>query len=281
MTTALLIRILTGAALFALLLAVGLRLEWREITAAIRRSRLTLILLVNFIVIPALTVGAACLLELPASVGIAMTLLAAAPFAPMVPIFAQLARADLALAAGLTALIPFLSAVLTPFIVALGLNTFQNSNGLHFDFVVMLGILLGTVTVPLGLGLVLRARNQTLADKILRPVEIVSKIIGALALGFVVVSQFKTVIELGWKSTLTMLALSELSLLLGYAVGGNTKETRRSLALGASCRNLALAVFLAASSFADSPVAGAVVANGLLFIVLSLAHVAWWRWRIA
>jgi predicted Na+-dependent transporter len=83
---------------------------------------------------------------------------------------------------------------------------------------------------------------------------------------------------LGWKAGFAMLVLSELNLLCGYAVGGNTRESRRSLALGASCRNLALAVFLAASSFADSPVAGAVVANGLLFIILALGRVAWWRW---
>jgi len=281
MTTARLIQILTGAALFSLLLAVGLRLTWSEVSNAVRRSRLVLILLVNFVIIPALTVGVARLLQLPTSIAIGMTLLAAAPFAPMVPIFAQLARADLALAAGLTALIPILSAVLTPFIVALSLNAFQYSNGLHFDFTVMLGILVGMVTVPLGLGFALRRWNQTLADKILRPVEIVSQIVGALALAFVVVSQFKMVAGLGWKAALTMLALAELNLLCGYALGGGSRESRRSLALGASCRNLALAVFLAASSFADTTVAGAVVANGLLFIVLALGHVAWWRWRHA
>jgi predicted Na+-dependent transporter len=110
-------------------------------------------------------------------------------------------------------------------------------------------------------------------------VEIVSQIVGALALAFVVVSQFKTVAGLGWKTALTMLVLSELNLLCGYAMGGSSRESRRSLALGASCRNIALAVFLAASSFAESAVAGAVVANGLLFIILALAHVAWWRWE--
>ena len=279
MTTALLIQVLTGAALFAMLLAVGLRLTWSEVSNAVRRSRLVLILLVNFVIIPGLTVGVARMLQLPASVAIGMTLLAAAPFAPMVPLFAQLARANLALAAGMTAVLPILSAVLTPVIVALSLNAFNYSGGLQFDFAMMLGILVGTVALPLGLGLLLRRWNQSLADKILPPVEIISQIIGVLALVFVVVSQFKTVTALGWKAVLAMLVLSELNLLLGYAVGSNTREARRSLALGASCRNLALAVFLAASSFADSPVAGAVVAKGLLVIVLSLTHVGWWRWR--
>jgi len=78
-----------------------------------------------------------------------------------------------------------------------------------------------------------------------------------------------------------MAAVTEVTLWSGYAMVGTTAEARCSVALGTCCRNIALAVFLAASSFADSPIAGAVVANGLLFIVLNLGHVVWWRWRTA
>jgi len=281
MTTALLIRILTGAALFALLFAVGLRLTWNEVIMSIRRCRFVAILAVNFFCIPALTVAAVSIVSLPAPIVLGMILLASAPFAPMVPIFARLARADLALAAGLTALFPILSAVFTPVVCLLCFHPTSAAGELHYNFGTIVGLMMATVTVPLAAGIALRKWQRPLADKILRPVEIISQTIGALALAFVVVSQFKTVMALGWKAVLAMLVLSELNLLLGYAVGGSTREARRSLALGASCRNLALAVFLAASSFADSPVAGALVANGLLFIVISLAHVAWWRWRTA
>ena len=38
-----------------------------------------------------------------------MLLLAAAPFAPVVPVFVKMARGDLALAAGLTAIFPIFS----------------------------------------------------------------------------------------------------------------------------------------------------------------------------
>ena len=74
-----------------------------------------------------------------------------------------------------------------------------------------------------------------------------------------------------------MAAVTEFSLWFGYAMGGTTVEARRAVALGTCCRNIALAVLIATSSFAGTPVVGAVVANGLLLIVLSLGHVAWWR----
>jgi BASS family bile acid:Na+ symporter len=49
------------------------------------------------------------------------------------------------------------------------------------------------------------------------------------------------------------------------------------VALGTANRNIALAVLVAVDSFPGTPVVGAVVANGLLFILLGLLHVAWWR----
>jgi len=277
MTTALLIRILTGAALFALLFAVGLRLTWSEVITAIRRCHFTAILAVNFLWIPIVTVAATTALNLPAPIAIGMILLASAPFAPMVPIFARLARADLALAAGLTALFPILSALFTPLVCLFCLHPASHAGELYFNFPAIVGLLMTTVTVPLGAGIALRRSNRALAERILRPTEVISQIVGAAALAFVVVSEFRTVLSLGWKPVLVMAALTEVSLWSGYAVGGVTVNARRAVALGTCCRNLALAVLIAASSFAGTPVVGAVVANGLLFILVGLVHVAWWR----
>ena len=54
---------------------------------------------------------------------------------------------------------------------------------------------------------------------------------------------------------------------------------RQVVALGTANRNIALAVLVAVDSFQGTPIVGAVVANGLLLILLGLLHVAWWRWR--
>lgn len=281
MTTALLFRTLTAAALFALLLAVGLRLSWSEVTSAVRRSRLALILLVNFLWVPALTLGSLSAVELAEPTAIGIMLLAAAPFAPMVPMFAQFARADVALAAGLTALLPILSALLTPLICVVYLRILATAGELRFNFPAMLAMLTVTITLPLAAGIALRHWRRAAADRMLKPVDFLAQLIGAVALAIVAVSEFKTVIGLGWKALLVMTVLTELHLWSGYAVGGKAVAERRSVALGTGCRNLALAVLIAVNSFPGSHVAGAVVANGLLFIALALGHVAWWRWRTA
>jgi BASS family bile acid:Na+ symporter len=160
MTTARLIQILTGAALFALLLAVGLRLTWSEVITSVRRCRFAGILTVNFLLIPALTVVAVSILSLPAPIALGMILLASAPFAPMVPIFARLARADLALAAGLTALFPILSAGLTPVVCLLCFHPTSAAGKLHYNFWAIVCLMTATVTIPLAAGIALRRWNQ-------------------------------------------------------------------------------------------------------------------------
>jgi bile acid:Na+ symporter, BASS family len=273
----LVIRCLTISALSGLLLAVGLRLRWIEVAEAVKRSRLALVLAVNFVVVPLLAVAAARMFQLGQDLTIGMILLAAAPFAPVVPVFARMARADLALAAGLTALFPFLSALFTPLVCMASLKAVSGTEGLRFDFLGVLGVLVATITLPLTMGVAVNHWKPVLAKKVLRPVEVLSEAIGALSLAFVTAVEFKTVLATGWKPLLVMVLVSELSLLAGYTVGGSTMGARRVVALGTSNRNIALAVLVAINSFAGTPVVGAVVANGLLLILLGLLHVAWWR----
>ena len=271
------IRGLTIAALSGLLLTVGLRLGWAEVATAFKRCHLSLVLAVNFVFVPLLAVAAASAFQLSREVTIGMILLAAAPFAPVVPVFARMARADLALAAGLTALFPFLSALLTPMVCMASLKVVPRMEGLRFDVLGVLGVLVATITLPLAAGVVVNHWRPVLAKKILRPIEVLSEAIGALSLAFVTVVEFKTVLATGWKPLLAMVLVSELAFLAGYAAGGSTIGARRVVALGTSNRNIALAVLVAINSFAGTPVVGAVVANGLVLILRGLLHVAWWR----
>lgn len=272
-----LIRALTAAALAGLLLAVGLRLTWAEVLAALRRCRMGWVLLSNFVLVPVITLAVGSAFHVERDVLLGMALLAAAPFAPVVPVFTRMARGDLALAAGLTSVFPFLSAVFTPAVFLLCLKFIPGAESMKFNFLTVLGVLVATITLPLGLGVALNHAQPKLAGKLLRPVEISSEAIGALSLAYVTAVEFKTVLATGWLALAAMAIVFELSLLAGYRGGGDSRSSRLVLALGSSNRNIALAVLVAASSFPGTPVVGAVVANGLLLILLGLLHVAWWR----
>jgi len=206
-----------------------------------------------------------------------MILLAAAPFAPVVPVFARMARADLAAAAALTAVFPLTSALLTPLAARIALRVLARPDVVRFNVWTSLTMLMATITLPLAAGVIVRQRAPELGQRLLRPVEVISETIGAISLAFVTVTQFGSIAGLGWRAWLGMGLVSESSLFLGWLVGGPERRARQVVAFGTSNRNIALALLVAIQSFHGSAVASCVVGNGLLLIALGLLHVAWWR----
>jgi bile acid:Na+ symporter, BASS family len=271
------VRALTMACLTGLLLAVGLRLTAGELVESLRKCRLTLILLANFVAVPLLVVLLIRVFRLKAELAVGMVLLGAAPFAPVVPVFAKMARADLALAAGLTSLVPLLSAFLTPLVSIGALRLVPGTGDLKFNVLRILLVLMATITGPLLLGVAINHFAPRFKRRVLRPVEILSEATGALSLTVVTVTEFRSILETGWLPIVAMLIGSEFSLVLGFYLGGKERAGRRVVALGTSNRNIALALLLAIESFPGTGVVPAVVANGLLLILLGLLHVAFWR----
>jgi len=277
MKTETIIRVLTIGALSGLLLGVGLRLTIRQVLDSLRQCRLTLIIVANFVVVPALVVALARVFGLGKDISIGMVLLAAAPFAPVVPVFARMARADLALAAGLTTLFPVLSAFLTPVVCELALRAVPGAGEVRFSAGGVLLTLLGTITLPLALGVAVNHLAPALGRRALRPVEIISEFTGAVSLAFVTITELRSVLAIGWRPLLAMALVCETSLGLGWMMGGPERNARRVVGLGTSNRNIALALLVAIQGFAGTPVVPAVVANGILLILLGLMHVALWR----
>lgn len=277
MKTETIIRALTISSLTGLLLTIGLRLTIAEVIEALKRCRLVLLLLVNFAVVPALAVGLIALFGIERNLAVGMILLAAAPFAPVVPIFTRMARGDLALAAGLTSLITLVSAFLTPVVTGVALTAVSGAHTAGFSVTTVLPILLGTIVLPLGIGIGIHQVAPGFGRRVLRPLEVISETAGFLSLAFVTATEFRSILATGPRPLLAMVLLSEVSLLFGYAIGGTTRGARLVVALGTSNRNIALALLLAIQSYPNTPVVPAVVANGLLLILLGLLHVAFWR----
>jgi len=277
MTTETIIRVLTISALAGLLAAVGLRLTFGEITRALKRCRFVTILIANFLIVPALAVAAARAFGLGRDITIAMILLGTAPFAPVVPVFARMAKADLALAAGLTSIYPLLSAFLTPLACVMALQAVPDAGSIRFNLLGVLLTLVATITLPLALGVYVNHQWPAAGRRLLRPMEVASEAIGALSLAFVTFSEFNSVLQTGWRPVLAIVLVAELSLWLGYSLGGPAACSRRVMAFGTGNRNIALALLVAIQSFAGTPVLSGVVANGLILILLGLIHVAWWR----
>jgi BASS family bile acid:Na+ symporter len=278
LTTETIIRVLTMGSLAGLLLAVGLRLTPGEVLTAVRRCRLLSILLVNFVAVPLLVLGLVRAFGLGREMAIGMVLLAAAPFAPVVPVFARMAGADLALAAGLTALFPFLSAFFTPWVCEAALRGVPGGGSVPFNAGLILLTLFSTITLPLALGVAVNHFAPRFGSRVRRPMEMISEGTGAVSLAFVTWSQLGNILNTGPAALAAMVLASELAFLLGHRIGAAETAARRVIALGTSNRNIALALLIAIQAFPGSRVMAGVVANGLVVILLGLLHVAAWRW---
>ena len=121
--------------------------------------------------VPLFAVAVADLFGLEHDVTIGMVLLAAAPFAPVVPVFARMARADLALAAALDGCVPAcLSAYSLHLSAQTALRFFARADVSSFGIWRSLAILMATTTLPLAVGVLVRHRAPKLGDDLLRPV---------------------------------------------------------------------------------------------------------------
>lgn len=271
------IRGLTILALFGLLLTTGLRVTAGQLATALVRCRLWVVLPLNFVGAPLVAVALARLLHVATEDAVGMVLLAAAPFAPVVPVFVKLARGDLALAAGLTAVVPLLSAFLTPLVCSVALSFVPGAGALAFDAPRLLAVLFATITAPLLLGVGLHHLAPRLCRRLLRPLEVLSEGAGALSLAVVVTAELPAIVGARGASLAAMLGSGALAFALGHLLGGPERSSRRVIALGTGNRNIALALLLALDNFGGRRVVSAVATNGLLLIVLGLLHVGAWR----
>jgi BASS family bile acid:Na+ symporter len=271
------IQVLTCCALIGLLGAVGLRLTYDEVKGALAQCRFLAILLVNFTIVPALAISAALAFGLQREIAIGMILLAAAPFAPVVPVFARMARAELALAAALTGVFPLLSVLFTPIAARAAFWMIGAGTEIRFNMWTSFATLVATITFPLALGVLIRHWAPSLAHRLRKPVEVISEATGAVSLAFVSVTQFGSIMNLGWRAWLAMALVSEISLAIGWQMGGPRRRNKQVVAFGTSNRNIALALLIAIQSFHGTAIASVVVGNGLLLIAFGLLHVAWWR----
>jgi BASS family bile acid:Na+ symporter len=275
------VRVLTITTLAGLLFSSGLRLTWTEVSKSLHQCRLGWLIVLNFLIVPALTFFLSRLFKVSNDAAAGMALLAAAPFAPVVPTFTRLAQGDLALAAGLTGLFPLISSFVTPLLCGVTLRPMLASgSSLNFHVGSILLVLMSTITLPLAAGIAVRHWCQLLAERLLKPIQVVSEGTGAAALALVVFVQFHTIIKTSGNELLAMCITTELSFILGYLLCGSMTSTRLVAALGTANRNIALALLIAAESFPQTPIPGAVATNGLLMILFGLLHVAVWRFII-
>jgi bile acid:Na+ symporter, BASS family len=276
------INILVTITLIEMMVLVGLRVTFADLAATAKNWRLVARAAVaNYVLVPAVTVALLMLFHAGAMVAAGFLVLAVCPGAPYGPPFAAIARANVPVAVGLMAILAGTSTIVSPALLHVLLPLVSGGEAPQIDLVGMLGALLATQLLPLLLGLAVRHRRPQVADRLLAPFELVSKVLNLAVAGLILGTQFRMLAEIPVAGFAGMLILLFASLAIGWLAGGPGRDDRRTMALTTSLRNVGLGLVIVTGNFAGTPAVSAALAYGIVEVLGSLVAALWWARRKA
>lgn len=250
------------------MLSMGLRLTVSSIVAPLRDIRLVVsLVVVNFVVVPALVVVATRVLPMEDASAAALILLGCCAGAPFLPTLAKLSNGSQPMAVGAMVLLMVFTVVYAPVVVPL---VIEGASVSAWDIASSLIVLMLT---PLAFGLLVRGRYRHVAESWEGHVGQASTV--GLALGFA------AALVVGWRDVLGSLGswifigtliVVVVGLAAGFAGGfGRSGEDKTLLALATAQRNVSAAIVIAVSLDSDVVVRTLVAALILPIALILLA----------
>jgi BASS family bile acid:Na+ symporter len=236
--------------IFSLMFAIGVNHSYEQLTSLWRRPELLLrSLLAVIVLVPLVVLILLWLFDLPPAVAAGLTILAAAPGAPLTTRRSQMAGGDPTYSASLQLTLALLAVVITPLILAIFYALFELDIERVTPFQVVLQI--GEVTfLPVIIGLLIQRFAPKLAGAIGKTVQVIGNVLFLLLLFLIVVilviaPDFRAMLNLGGPPIAAILIMVAAALAVGHLLGGPTRQQRSSLAIACIARNVGLAVFIA------------------------------------
>jgi len=253
--------------------SMGLQVTGSQILAAVSRKLLMAkAMFANLILVPLVAFFLLILFDPPEAITVGILVLAAAPGAPLIPKYVEIAKGDIPFAVGLMFVLSILAIVTAPFTIDLMLS---DSETFSFDVLGVMSTLVIYQLVPLLLGLGIKWRWPAQGRRLLRPSILLSNILVVLVIILVLVRDYRSLAGLALPTVAAMFILTIVMLALGWYLGGPATSTRRTLALGTSAQSSGLALLITISNFPAAALA--VVAFGLINIFFNVSIAMFWN----
>jgi len=226
--------ILLPVALGIIMLGLGLSLTLADFKRVVVYPRAVLVgLLCQMLVLPAVCYGLAVGFGLAPELAVGLMLLAASPGGATANLFSHLAKGDVALNITLTAVNSLLSLLTLPFIVNFALTAFMGEGKvlpLQFDKIVQV---FAIVLVPVSIGMTIRAFAPATADRLDKPVRILSAVFLILIVAATIIKERAIIVDSFASVGPAALCFNLASLLVGYAIPRLLRlDQRQSIAIG-------------------------------------------------
>jgi bile acid:Na+ symporter, BASS family len=268
--------VLLPAALAVVMLGLGLSLTPGDFARVGRQPKAVVIaLLLQLLVLPAICFGLVLAFDLPPVLAVGMLLLAASPGGTTANLFSHLFRGDVALNISLTAVNSLIAVATLPVITNLAIEWFDpadaGSLGLQFGKTVQV---FAIVLVPVAVGMLVRQRSPEFADRMDKPVRIVSAVVLALVIVGTMVAERDNITgylrEIGLPAALFCALSLTIGLLVPRALGVTEKQAVAS-AFEIGIHNSTLAIAVAVSVLGSVELAVPAAVYGVLMFPLAAA----------
>ncbi|MEO1003485.1 MAG: bile acid:sodium symporter family protein [Cyanobacteria bacterium J06638_7] len=264
-------------ALGVIMLGMGLDLQGADFRRVLSRPRpAALGVLAQFAVMPLLAALVALGLRLEPPLAVGLILVGCCPGGTASNVVSLIARADVALSVVMTTASTLAAVVLTPALTGLLAGRYVPVNGWK-----LLLDVLQVVVVPLVVGVLLKQGAPGLARRV-RPVMPPLAVLAIVwIVASIVGSQRQALLAQGPLLLLAALLLHGFGFLLGWLIPAAAAEpvaVRRTVSIEVGMQNSGLAVVLARSAFAASPLTalpGAI--SAVVHAVLGSLLAGWWR----
>ena len=247
--------------------AMGLGLTVSRIATPLRDVRMVLLLLlVNFVVVPAAAIAAARLLPMEQDAATAVVLVGCLAGAPFLPKLAQLAKGDVALGVGSMVLLMVVTVGYAPIVVPLVIP------GVTVDPLAVAQSLVLFMLIPLGIGLLIRSRLPELADSWVGPAGQASSVGMLLGITSALLVSWQDVVgAIGTWIFVGVAIVLVAGLASGWLAGVGRPGDRVLLGLATAQRNIAAAILVATTIGGDVVVLTLVGALVLPIVLIVLA----------
>lgn len=271
MTDSALLAIGLPIALAIIMFGLGLSLTVRDFVRVARWPKAAILALAcQLFILPAVCFGLVLLFDLPTNLAVGMMLLAAAPGGTTANLFSFLAGGDVALNVTLTAINTVLAVVTIPVVVNLSALYFAGeSSDLRLPPGEVIPII-AIVLVPIAIGMFVRSRAASFAERMQRPVKIGSAVVLALVIIAALVESWDVFTENVLRLGSLSLVLCTLMLAVGYFVPRLAKVGYKqsiASAMEVGVQNATLAITVALSLMQQFEVAISPAIYGVMMFV--------------
>ncbi len=206
-------------------------------------------LVVQVVVLPAITFGLVVLFDLPPLLAVGVMLLVASPGGTTANLFSHLFRGDVALNISLTAINSVLAAFTIPLVTNFAIDHFDADGELGLQFGKVLQVI-AIVLIPVALGMVVRHLQEERARAADKPVRIFSIVVLVIVAVGAIVGEKDNIGEYFADVGLVVALVCLISLTLGYLVAkalrlGQAQAVACSMEVGIHNTTIALTIALA------------------------------------